>query len=100
LAKYACDFVKEDGEWKIWHLHVCLTFRTPYDKGWVEQPVVGSFRPPMKYGPDKLTTSYKPFHTDIRNVMGPPPPELYDTWADKFLPRYINGLNDIGGDIL
>ena len=45
-AKYAADFIKEDGEWKFWHLHVDPTFRTPFDKGWVESPVVGSFSPP------------------------------------------------------
>lgn len=30
--KYAVDFIKEDGEWKIWHLQIAPIFFTPYDK--------------------------------------------------------------------
>ncbi len=33
-GRYAVDFVREDGKWKIWHLHVLTTFRTPYDTDW------------------------------------------------------------------
>jgi hypothetical protein len=29
-GQYAVDFRKEDGKWKIWHLHVRTTFRTPF----------------------------------------------------------------------
>jgi hypothetical protein len=35
-TKYACDFVKEDGEWKLWHWNNFLTFFSEYDKGWKE----------------------------------------------------------------
>jgi len=31
-VKYAVDFIKEDGQWKIWHLQVYALFNTPYDK--------------------------------------------------------------------
>lgn len=31
-VKYAVDFIKEDGLWKIWHLQVYALFNTPYDK--------------------------------------------------------------------
>ena len=30
-CKYGCDFVKEDGEWRLWHYHVHRVFRSPYD---------------------------------------------------------------------
>lgn len=30
--KYAVDFIKEEGTWKIWHLQVYAVFNTPYDK--------------------------------------------------------------------
>lgn len=33
-GRYGVDFVREDGQWKIWHLHVLTTFRTPYDQSW------------------------------------------------------------------
>lgn len=35
-GRYAVDFIKEDGQWKIWHLHVLTTFRTPLNQSWVE----------------------------------------------------------------
>lgn len=31
-AKYGVDFIKENGEWKIWHLQIYPIFLTPYDK--------------------------------------------------------------------
>lgn len=34
-CKYAVDFRKVRGTWKIWHLKVHGTFFTPYDKDWV-----------------------------------------------------------------
>jgi hypothetical protein len=47
-VKYGVDFVKEDGEWKIWHLQVFPIFSTPYEKS--------------------LTT------TALEHAAGPPPP--------------------------
>lgn len=35
-VKYGVDFVKEEGEWKIWHLQVFALFNTPYDKSITE----------------------------------------------------------------
>ncbi len=34
--KYGADFVKEDGAWKIWHLHIYGIFLTDYHKSWAE----------------------------------------------------------------
>lgn len=31
-VKYAVDFIREDGTWKIWHLQVYALFNTPYDR--------------------------------------------------------------------
>jgi hypothetical protein len=31
-VKYGVDFIREDGQWKIWHLQVYPIFNTPYDK--------------------------------------------------------------------
>jgi hypothetical protein len=38
-GRYAVDFRKEDGKWKIWHLHVLTTFRTPFGQDWAKQPL-------------------------------------------------------------
>jgi hypothetical protein len=32
--KYACEFLKEDGIWRIWHLFTFLNFYAAYAKGW------------------------------------------------------------------
>lgn len=34
--RYAIDFAREDGAWKIWHLWVGKDFSTPYEKSWVD----------------------------------------------------------------
>jgi len=82
-VKYGCDMVKEDGHWKFWHFHVYITFRTPFDEGWADRPIVGSFNPTKEYKPDRPTTFYRPFHPDRINATGPKPPEPYDTWDGK-----------------
>ncbi len=35
-AKFGADFVKENGQWRIWHLHVYSLFMTPFDESWAE----------------------------------------------------------------
>ncbi len=64
---YENDYVKEDGKWKFQKLHYNLTFRTPYEDGWVKTPMVaagigeGADAPPTAYSPypnQKLV----PFH--------------------------------------
>lgn len=35
FAKYGIDYIKEDGEWKIWHFHAYDVTRATFDKNWV-----------------------------------------------------------------
>jgi hypothetical protein len=35
-VKYGVDFIKEEGEWKIWHMQVFALFNTPYNKSITE----------------------------------------------------------------
>lgn len=48
-VKYGVDFVKENGQWKIWHLQVFPIFNTPYNKSITqsakERMVGGAQRP-------------------------------------------------------
>lgn len=39
-GKYDNVFVKENGQWRIKQLCWLCNFRTPFDKGWVKQPMV------------------------------------------------------------
>lgn len=34
-SRVAADFIREDGQWRIWHLHIYDIFRSPYDTDWV-----------------------------------------------------------------
>jgi len=64
---YENEYVKEEGKWKFKKLYYNLTFRSPYEDGWVKTPMVagglaeGADRPPTAYSPypnQKLV----PFH--------------------------------------
>lgn len=101
--KYGADFIKENGEWKIWHLHAYSIFMTPYDKCWTEiEPYGmnmrgGGMPPPMENdAPDgsdkpggprgggympKPTTTYYGFDAES-NYPGdqPTPPLPYETF--------------------
>ncbi len=58
---YENEYVKEDGKWKIKNLHFNLTFRTPYEDGWLKVPVIGQNGPDPAILPDAPPTSYEPY---------------------------------------
>jgi hypothetical protein len=79
-GKYACDYIKEDGQWKIWHLHWYVTFEAPYEKGWLYQINMAEAYAgggPDPRTPDKPTTYHKPFNPEGENYLIPEPPEPY-----------------------
>jgi len=80
-GKYGADFIKEDGQWKIWHWHWYDTFKCPYEKSWVES---GPGAPPpgiTRHPADKPTTFRSSYFTDgIRETI-PGCPEPYETWG-------------------
>lgn len=41
-SKYGVDFIKENGVWKFWHLHLYGVFITPYDTCWTDAKPYGS----------------------------------------------------------
>jgi hypothetical protein len=60
---YENTYVKEDGVWKIKKLHFNLVFRTPFEDGWLNVPVVGQNGPDADFPPDAETTIYSPYPT-------------------------------------
>jgi hypothetical protein len=86
--KYAVDFVKEDGKWKIWHFHVYTDFMTPYEKSWIENSL-GPRLPPT-FPPDfpksnkPITTDYPQYSPFTTPKNEPRPPEPYETFEDTF----------------
>jgi hypothetical protein len=77
LGKYDMEYVKEDGVWKFFKFAYRITFMCPYEKGWVDQPIVASIAKSPDNNPDKPTTFFTPYNRDRINVMQPPPPEPY-----------------------
>ena len=63
---YENEYVKEDGKWKIKKLHFNLTFRTPYEDGWLKVPVVGQNGPDPFVKPDAPPTAYAPYPSGYR----------------------------------
>lgn len=80
--KYGCDFIKEDGKWKIWHSHVYPIFMTPYEKSWTEAPpsTASPWVVPDELKPDRPTTYLWEYSTDRVYENVPAPPEPYETW--------------------
>lgn len=81
-GKFGADFIKEDGEWKIWHYHWYDTFMCPYDKSWVDypQPAIGEMQHADADEPPTSRSSY--FPDQVRKPI-PDWPEPYDTWDGK-----------------
>lgn len=97
--KYGIDFIKQDGEWKIWHFHCFEVARAPYGMGWipfaaaaqddsfnVDLMYVGEdgkpvFMPPVD-GP--ATVMGNMYRTDSPQRLEARPPEPYRTFSETF----------------
>lgn len=78
-GKYDMTFVKEDGRWKILKMFYRLTYMTPFEKGWVEEPQGASISAAhAKFPPDRPSTYHMPYHRHRINVFQPPPPKPYE----------------------
>ncbi len=103
-GKYAVDFIKIDGQWKIWHLHVCDLWRTDFDENPVTragtmdrgttQAMIDDYRARAARGedirpggmpyPDAPTTFCYAYAADSHAPAEPLPPEPYETFAETF----------------
>jgi hypothetical protein len=94
--KYAVDFIKEDGSWKIWHFNVYTDFAAPYSKSWVEASETGAAGVPPSPDepggavpggskPDLPPIGYKEYTTSrVMLPDFPKPPEPYRTFSETF----------------
>lgn len=86
--KYGVDFVKEDGAWKIWHLHVCTDFFTPVGETWAERTAdapMGVGQPPVNIPrPDREEETYKVYSMTQVPQNRPRMPEPYHTFSETF----------------
>ena len=58
---YENEYVKENNIWKFKKLHFNLTFRTPYEEGWLKCPIIGQNGPDQEIPPDAPPTAYRPY---------------------------------------
>ena len=79
LGKYDVEYVKEEGEWKFLKLIYRLTYMTPYEKGWMEEPQGASITAAhAEFPPDKPSTYHLPYNRYRVNIFQPMPPEPFD----------------------
>jgi hypothetical protein len=93
LEEYAADFVKEDGIWKWWRIHLFRVFQCPFEKPWTEIECQDYFDNVLqirrhfdaKGKPDRPTTINKMYSTKEPCLMMegiPPAPEPYETYEE------------------
>jgi hypothetical protein len=95
--RYGDDFIKEDGEWKLWHHHVYPLFRIGYDDKWADQfkPKAGMPEGAGMKFPAELDKYHHPptkadvFYSPDEVLPEIPPPEPYETWNDKQSYSYV-----------
>jgi hypothetical protein len=84
--RYACDFIKENGKWKIWHFCVYTDFNTPYERDWVDNalhPRLPAERPIHGVETD-LPGRFNPYSpTRVPQIL-PKAPEPYETFSETF----------------
>jgi hypothetical protein len=88
-TKYGCDFVKEDGQWKMWHYHVYRIFLTPCDKDFTEEYELRVLDAspgvrPTELKPDGPSTYDNPYSKKYIAELVPAPPDPYETFDQTF----------------
>ncbi len=98
-CKYGVDFIKQDGEWRIWHFRCYEVARAPFNRDWISfakdnqeshdsqlawfgDDGVPVFLPPVDE--PITTTNYYPYANDKVQVLEPEPPKPYETFEDTF----------------
>jgi hypothetical protein len=85
--RYGDDFIKEDGQWKLWHHHVFPLFRLGYDNKWADQ-FKKEDMPPMQFPEDTKPYYHPPtpkdvFYSPDEELPDIPPPQPYETFDPK-----------------
>ena len=83
FGKCAVDFIKEDGQWKIWHMIMFTDIACPLGQNWGTAKMYEheGVTPPEPTEPGEL---YKSFGEDYVFAINPEMPEPYDTFANTF----------------
>ena len=77
--KYGVDFIKEDGQWKIWHIQMYYDYTGPMEKGVAEIPTNGKS---MKEAGEMEAQ-------DPRMKQDKANPHPYESWGPKRIPVMV-----------
>ncbi len=81
---YGVDFIKEDGQWKIWHFHIYRIFRAPYKESWtVWDPDAEEIMPPDAIKVDRPGKDDYPYRANQPFIFKPDPPAPYETFDES-----------------
>jgi hypothetical protein len=103
FARHSLDFLKQDGEWRIWHFRTVELARAPFSKDWISfasilenVPEAGQFHNDILYFGDDGKVVFYPEHdgppkyeaygyrTTESMELQPPLPEPYETFEETF----------------
>ncbi|MDE2410242.1 MAG: nuclear transport factor 2 family protein [Sphingomonadales bacterium] len=99
LVKYGVDFIRQDGQWKIWHFHCFEIARSPFGLGWIPFAAQSQNNPfsddLMYFGEDgkpvlmprpdgPVTMRNNHYRTDTGQTLDAPPPVPYRTISETF----------------
>jgi hypothetical protein len=104
-GRYSADFIKRNGEWKIWHLKWWRDFRCDYHKGWVDDAIALSDKASYQKRPDaandmpfvKPMKFNQPYNPKERKAPLPRRPKPYETWDDADLDWPFEGYEELIG---
>lgn len=83
-GKYAIDFIKQNGEWKIWHHRWFRFFRTSFYTAWSDQSLNKIFQ--LDADGNKILNEgvyFHPYTTDSAVESIPAAPKPYKTWTEE-----------------
>jgi len=82
FGPWCMDFVREQGEWKIWHLVIYDEVETTYEKSWSELASREEILDQSAPEPTQRTEESHYFHTGRRPYLHQEPPVCYRTYGD------------------
>lgn len=81
-SKYAVDFIKEDGEWKFWHMRLYPVFKAEFGKSWVDTVGPSDDDYAFENAKKNKTPMWHYDPNEVYPANEPEPPKPYDTFDD------------------
>lgn len=79
-GKYAVDFINDNGQWKIWHMHLFPAIMGHYTLCWTDIPYYEGFASPTQTDGETKIWQYNREHVYPKGL--PEYPRPYKTFAD------------------